>query len=177
MEEFESEGLEELESESESEAAERRRWPPPSRASGTGLYRAPLTTNGFASRVQVAAMAARIGDQLKKNSSAIATVNSRVNTTYSNEKKDRERISKQIQMLAILPALIPPTSASLTAGTLKDSAGKDILKVVTPDTSTLNLILPLALIGFGGAGGWGSGSEGTMDSTMMLLLILALTRP
>ena len=143
----------ESESESESEAEGRRgRWPSPPRASGTRLFPTRIPTNGApASQGQVAAAMARVGDQLKTNSAAVATVNSRLNTVNSNEKKDNEErrkdlkaINEKIQLLALLPLLLKPTTTTLTStagGTLKVGD-----KVMIDSGDTLTALLPLLLM-------------------------------
>jgi len=128
----------------------------------------------------------RVGDQLKRNSGAITTVNSRVNSVNASEKKDNEErkkdlkgIGEKIQLLAMLPLLVKPAGVSLGGGaTLLDAQGIAIAnpKVLTPTTDTLTALLPLLLLGgFGGSGGLGSSSDGGMDSTTMLVLALALS--
>jgi hypothetical protein len=184
------EGIEsESESESESEAAERRRWSPPARATGGGLYK-PRPSSNAVSQVQLQAAMARVSDQLKKNSSAIGTVNSRVNTVSAVEKKDNEKrekdlkgIQEKIQLLALLPLLIKPSlTLGVAAGNLTPPAGTvnaaGTQATISADSgNTLNALLPLLLVGgLGGSGGLGSSSDGGMDSGTLLILALALSK-
>ena len=179
----------ESESESESEAAERsRRWKAPPRASGAGLYRPRPRMNGApVSQLQLQAAMARVGDQLRKNSAAAATINQRVNTVSTAEKRDNEKqgkelkgINEKIQLLTLLPLLIQPPKVTIPASGI--SAGVPATAVpLTPDpVGTTNALLPLLLIGgLGGGGGLGSssssGTEGSMDSTTLLVLALVLS--
>ena len=131
----------------------------------------------------------RVGDQLKRNSSAIGTVNSRVNTVSSAEKKDNEDrrkdfkdINQKIQLLALLPLLVRPSTATLGTAAIPspvtDAAGNPVNQVLTPEASTLNTILPLLLIsGLGGSGGLGLGGDSGSDSGLLLMaLVLAFAK-
>ena len=177
-----------VEGESESEAAEARRWTPPRRASGAGLYKPPVKMNGAGvSQTQLAAAMARVGDQLKQNSAAVSTVNSRVNTVSGAEKKDNEKrekdikgINEKIQLLTLLPLLIRPPTYTIPAQSITDTAGDtspaNALSIGADPTSPTNALLPLLLIGgMGGSGGLGSSSDGSMDSTTLLILALVLS--
>jgi hypothetical protein len=177
----------ESESESESEAAERRRqWKPPQRASGAGLYRPRPRMNGApVSQLQLQAAMARVGDQLKKNSAAVSTVNSRVNTVSSAEKRDNEKqgkdlksINEKIQLLTLLPLLIQPSKVTVPAKSIDGTNPANPVPLTPDPVGTTNALLPLLLIGgLGGGGGLGSGSgtEGSMDSTTLLVLALVLS--
>jgi hypothetical protein len=193
----------ESESESESEAAERRR--PPARASGTNLYPPRLPTNGGVTQQQLRLAMARVGDQLKTNSAAVGTLNSRINTVGVSEKRDNERrekdlksLNEKIQLLTLLPLLIKPTftlpftvnpagqqvGSTAATNTTTTSTTVDTTKTtvgIQPDqASTLNALLPLLLIGGGlgtssGSGGSGSSSDGGMDTGTLLILALILS--
>lgn len=168
-----------VEGESESEAAEARRWTPPKRASGSGLYKPPVKMNGAGvSQTQLAAAMARVGDQLKQNSAAVSTVNSRVNAVSGAEKKDNEKREKDVkstneklQLLTLLPLLIPPPTYTVPTGGATEGT---VLKADA--TSTTNALMPLLLMGgLGGGSGLGSSSDGGMDSTTLLILALVLS--
>jgi hypothetical protein len=135
----------------------------------------------------------RVGDQLKKNSAAVSTVNSRVNTVSTAEKKDNDKrekevkgVNEKIQLLTLLPLLVKPTFTIPYTATPPPPGSPpgtpptiDTTKPVTvpaDSASTLNALLPLLLIGgLGGSGGLGSSSDGTMDSGSLLILALALS--
>jgi hypothetical protein len=130
---------------------------------------------------------ARVGDQLKKNSAAAATINDRVNTVRATEKKDNEKrekdlksINEKIQLLTLFPLLIQPPKVTIPASKIDPVGHLPATDVaLTPEpVSTTNAILPLLLLGgIGGSGGLGSGSgtEGGMDSMTLLLLVLVLS--
>jgi hypothetical protein len=127
----------------------------------------------------------RVGEQLKKNAAAAAVVNSRVNTVSAAEKKDnakREKdlkgINEKIQLLTLLPLLIKPPTVTIPANSIDLATNLPATAVpLTPDpVSSTNALLPLLLLGgLGGSGGLGSGSEGGMDSTTLLVMALVLS--
>src|SRR5258705_12041378 len=83
----------EFEIESESESESEAEWRPPSRPSGRGLY-TPRPTGNAVSQVQLQDAMSRVGDQLRRASGAITTVNSRVNTVRKAEKRDNDEHKK-----------------------------------------------------------------------------------
>jgi hypothetical protein len=208
MAEYESEIaelLEGLESESaESEAAERAgRWSPPKTPPRGGL-RPVSRPPGFVTRVELTTAMARLDGKINTVSEGIKTVNNRLNTVNAEKgrvsaalkkesderKKDSDSIKKnlnsQVQMLALLPLLVPPPTYSFSPALQTDAAGNVTAPTATAagpitlspgQTSLTNALLPILLIsGFGGSGGLGSSSDGGMDSTMLLTLALVLSQ-
>jgi hypothetical protein len=144
--------------------------------------------NGAAvSQVQLAASMARVGDQLKKNSAAVGTVQSRVNTVRDTEKKDNEQrkndlksINEKIQLLAILPLLVKPAVKTMSDDVTDVSNNVELPKgtnVLVDSGDALGALLPFLLIGGLGSSGLVGGGEsgsGGMDGSMLLVLALAL---
>jgi len=173
----------ESDSDSDSESAERRgRWAPPARATGRGLYTPRPSTNPV-TQVQMQAALSRVGDQMRRTSGAVNTVNSRVNAVNSNERRDNEErkkdlrsINEKIQLIALLPLLLKPSTRTVT-GLVANTNLVANDKLLVDSGDTLTALLPLLLIGGFGSGALGSSgdSQGGMDSTTLLVLALALS--
>jgi hypothetical protein len=180
------------------------RFPPPKTPPRGGLR--PITRPpGFVTRVELATTVARIDGKIGTVSEGIKTVNNRLNAinaeknradaALKNEinerKKDSEAQKKdfnsKVQMLALFPLLLAPTSYSVspalnvsTAGavTAATNPAQNTPLTVSPGQASLtNALLPILLIGgLGGQGGLGSSSDGGMDNTMLLVLALVLSQ-
>jgi hypothetical protein len=195
----EYDALEGFESESQSEFAERNpvRRPSPR----PSFQRRPSATPSYVTQVQLEAALTRVDGKIKTVSDGVSTINSRLSAIAAAAKKESEERKKEmqaqkgdlggkLQMLALLPLLVPPTLTqtsltSLGVATI-DGKGNPVLgtspgAASAPLTaSTLSALLPLLLVGgMGGSGGFGSsggsGSDGGMDMGTMLILALALS--
>jgi hypothetical protein len=176
--------LSELDSEADfSERAPKR----PSSAPSFKPRPAPGTPSGV-SQAQLEAALSRVDGKIKTVADGVSTINSRLASIASATKKEVEErkkgvdsqskdLNQKLQMLALLPLLIQSPSASLATGTLLDSNGNNIPAVSTPDTNSLDTLLPLLLVsglgGSGSSGGLGLGGDGSDGGIMLLALVLA----
>jgi hypothetical protein len=183
MAETEYESLEGL-FESESEFAERRPIPRPS-AKPSFQRRVPPS---YVTQVQLEAALARVDGKVKTVADGVSTLSSRVNTLVTNIKKEAEErkkesqaqksdLNQKLQMLALLPLLVKPSSGS-SAAAITDASGNPVPgnKVLIPDTSTLTAVLPFLLVsGLGtSSGGISLGGDSGSDNGMLLMaLVLA----
>lgn len=188
--------LESDESDESDEMVERStlRRRPPRTAGGRNLY-SPRPSSNNVTQAQLAAALAKVGEQIRTNSNAIATLNTRVETVATEQAKQNAAIRKEIadrrktddtlgrnikqklELLTILPLLLRPPSKEVKVHTL-DGEGTENVKVLIESDNTLNALLPLLLIGgLGGGGGLGGSgsSDGGSDNNTMLLLVLALS--
>jgi hypothetical protein len=174
------------------EAAPSRRFRPfqPKMAKGGNLYKSrPQTgTGNYVTQTQLEAALTRVGGQIKTNAEATEAVNKRVNGTgvrldeeIARRRKADEGVRKQIQsssQMSILPLLLQ-TAPTIT---VKDASGqpaalaaapvgaKNTVSITASQSSTT--LLPLVLLmGMGGLGGDGKGSD---DNNMMLLMMVLL---
>jgi hypothetical protein len=178
--------------EAEAEAAERAAV---RRPSSQPSYRPrPTGVSNPVTQTQLEAALARVDGKIRTVSDGISTIQSRlasVATLAKKETVDRKKaedtqgkdLNQKLQMLALLPLLIQSPSRTLnTATPLQDSTGVNIPAVSVPDTSQLDALLPLLLVGGLGTSGPGGlsfgGDGGGSDSSLMLLaLVLAFARP
>ena len=191
--EAEYETLEGLESEFESEAAERARG---------GRIRRPSTQPSFKPRPnpntpvyvtqpQLEAALTRVDGKIKTVSDSVSTINSRVAALASSVKKEVEErkktsenqnrdLNQKLQLLALLPLLVQSPSATITASGLNvNGVAAPSVAISTPDTNSLDALLPVLLMsGLGGAGGLSLGGDGTGsdNSALMLALVLAIAK-
>ena len=140
-------------------------------------------------QAQLEAALARVDGKIKTVADGVSTISSRVNSLASAAKKEAETrkkstdntskdLNSKLQMLALLPLLIQPGTATLT-GTVTTPGGGTITNpniALADPNSTMDSLLPLLLVsgmgtgtGSSGGFGFGDGSDGGM-----LLLALAL---
>src|SRR5258707_6937067 len=178
---------------SESEAAEAAR--PIRKPSSQPSFKPRPAPNApqYVTQTQLETSLTRVDGKVKTFAESISTVSSRIAAISASLKKEADErkktgeglnkdINQKMQMLGLLPLLIPQKSAALAPGTLADANGANIPAVATPDAnSALDSLLPLLMIsgmgGTGGSGGFGFGSDGSGSdgSMMMLALVLALS--
>jgi len=201
-----SEMVEDLESDESDESDEdidmmertqrnRRFRTPPRTAPGGGLFR-PRTPAAsgpaqYVTQTQLQAAMARVGAQIKTNSDALKTVNSRVATLSTDITKQTAEIKKLTtketrdtsglrrdlnstrQMAAIMPLLSAPKSIALTDQVGNLPAGT---KVVVDSGDNLSLLLPLMMMGGMGGGSGGEGGSGGGMGDMMLPMVLLMSQ-
>jgi hypothetical protein len=176
---------------SESEAAEANR--PIRKPTSQPSFKPRPAANApqYVTQVQLETSLTRVDGKVKTVADGISTLNSRITSLSASLKKEAEDrkktgegqnkdLNQKMQMLALLPLLIPQSSATLNAATpLQDANGNPITAVATPDPNgSLDTLLPLLMVsGMGGSGGLGFGgdSSGGDGSMMMLALVLALS--
>ena len=164
----------------------------PKRPSSQSSYK-PRPTPGAqpgVTQAQLEAALARVDGKIKTVADGVSTISSRVNSLAAGAKKEADArkkstdntskdLNSKLQMLALLPLLIQPSTATLT-GTVTTPGGNTITNpniALADPNSTLDSLLPLLLVsGMGGAGTGGSGGYGLGDGSDggMMLLALAL---
>jgi hypothetical protein len=175
------------ESDESDEAARRpgRFGRPPQVASGRNLFK-PRPQSQYVTQTQLETALAKVGAQVKTNSTAITQLSGRISSTSdlikketSERKKDvtglKNNLNQTQQIAAILPLLTPPNSVAVHG--LSADGIPDNTKVLVDSGNTLNLLLPMLLLtGQGNGGGTSGGLFGGGDNTslMTLALILAL---
>ena len=189
------EGIEGLESESESEAAEGRGRAPKRPSSQPSFKpRQPPTAANYVTQTQLEAALARSDAKIKTVADGVSTINSRLASLAAASKKEADArkksvdtqskdLNQKLQLLALLPMLVQPpvikNPRDSTNSPLLESDGVTPIKsIVAPDKSTLDALLPLLMVtGMGGPGGGiGLGGDSTGDSSMMMLaLVLAMS--
>jgi hypothetical protein len=148
-------------------------------------------TPGGVTQAQLEAALSRVDGKIKTVADGVSTINSRLASIASATKKEMEErkkgldgqgkdLNQKLQMLALLPLLVQSPSSTLSSATpLKDSNGNTITAVSTPDTNTLDTLLPLLLVsGMGGtssSGGLSLGGDGSDGGMMLLALALAFS--
>jgi hypothetical protein len=201
-----SEMVEDLESDESDESDEdidmmertqrsRRFRTPPRTAQGGGLFRPRTPAAGgpaqYVTQTQLQSAMARVGAQIKTNSDALKTVNSRVATLSTDITKQTAEIKKLStketrdtsglrrdlnstrQMAAIMPLLSTPKSQALTEAAGGLPAGT---KVVIDTGDNLSLLLPLLMMGGMGGGSGGEGGSGGGMGDMMLPMVLLMSQ-
>lgn len=157
------------------------RRPAPRVATGNNLYQARPTQ--YVTQVQLDAAMKRVGAQIKTNSDAVKTLNSRVASDAGaiqkeaiNRRQELAKLRSNIQMTALLPLLIKPTSIETKTDTkFGDADVPKGTKVLTESKDKLSALLPLLMMGgMGGMGGSTDGKGGD-DQMMMLVMVLALS--
>ena len=171
---------------------------PPRTAGGRNLY-TPRPTSNNVTQAQLASALAKVGEQIRTNSTAISALGGRVDAVSAQQTKqtaalrkeisDRRKqdvtqgrdVRQKIEMLTLLPLLLRPPSKEIRVHTSDDDDDgfkEETVKVLVESDNTLNALLPLLLVGGlgggGGLGGSGSDGGGSDNSMMPLLLILAL---
>jgi hypothetical protein len=189
------EGIEGLESESESEAAEGRGRAPKRPSSQPSFKpRQPPNAPNYVTQTQLEAALARSDGKIKTVADGVATINSRLGALAVASKKEAEArkksvdtqskdLNQKLQLLALLPLLVQPPvlkkPLDSTGHPLLEADGVTPIKaLVAPDKSTLDALLPLLMVtGMGSPGGGGLGfGDGSGDNSMMMLaLVLAMS--
>jgi hypothetical protein len=184
----------EWESESEGESeAEAARKPAPKRPSSQPSFkpRPPAGTPAGVTQAQLEAALARVDSKIKTVADGVSTISSRVNSVTASAKKEADQrkktvdnqgkdLNQKLQLLALLPLLIQSPTATLQTP-LVDTNNNKITTISTPDTSSLDAILPLLLVsGLGGSSGpgglsFGGDSSGSDGSMLLLALVLAFS--
>jgi hypothetical protein len=175
---------------SESEAAEATR--PVRRPSSQPSFKNRPATGApqFVTQTQLEASLTRVDGKVKTVADGVSTINARLAAMASALKKETDErkkagdgqnkdLNSKLQMLALLPLLVQPSSKPIDAPSAITSGGQPITSVVVPDSNqTLDSLLPLLMVsGLGGSGGLGLGgdSSGSDNSMMMLALVLAMS--
>lgn len=184
LEDFEFDESDESDEDLMERRAPRRFGRAPRTASGRGLFKPrPQTQN--VTQTQLQAAMARVGAQIKTNTDAIKTINSRLATIAADQAKHaaaqrkatdtlRKDLRQTREMSAILPLLTAPRAPE--TATLTEAAGslpvgtKVVVNPPAPDS--MSTLLPLLLMSGSGLTGGG----GDSDSSNMLLLALVLGR-
>jgi hypothetical protein len=165
---------------------------PPRTAGGGGLFRprTPAGPSASVTQTQLQAAMARVGAQIKTNSDALKTVNSRVATLGTDMTKQAAEIKKIAtgrskdtaglrrdlnstrQMAAIMPLLSTPKTFTLTSAAGGLAQGT---KVVVDSGDNMSMLLPLLMMG-GMGGGSGEGGSGGGMGDMMLPMVLLMSQ-
>jgi outer membrane murein-binding lipoprotein Lpp len=199
--EAEYEAMEGLESEFESEAAERARGRI-RKPSGQPSFKPRPNPNTpmYVTQPQLESALTRVDGKIKTVSDGVSTINSRVAALASSVKKETEErkktaenqnrdLNQKLQLLALLPLLVQSPTATVAvngAGAITAvnnaaiPAGGTSLSISTPDTNNLDALLPVLLVsGLGSAGGGlslGGDGSGADNSALMLALVLAIAK-
>src|SRR5260370_12742667 len=141
----------------------------PKVASGQNLY-APRPQTQYVTQAQLQTALAKVGAQVRTNSSAISQVGGRVaaaSATLNKESADRKKdittvknnLSQTHQMTAILPLLTQPKHITV-GGDVQDVNGTTQImsgtEVLVDGSNSISLLLPLLLLTSSGDGGGGS---------------------
>jgi hypothetical protein len=180
--------LSELDESAEADFSEKAQ---PKRPSSQSSYK-PRPAAGApqgVSQAQLEAALARVDGKIKTVADGVSTISSRVNGLATAAKKEADTrkkstdntnkdLNSKLQMLALLPLLVQPSTGALSGATVKDSSGNTIpnpqIALADPN-STLDSILPLLLVsGIGGTGSGSSGGFGLGDGSDGGVLLLAL---
>lgn len=145
-------------------------------------------TLNYVTQTQLEAITARLDSKITKLGDSVATIDSKHRSLAAASKKESEEkkkliehhgkdLNQKLMMLAILPALTQPT---ITIPAVKAGAyglvplnpPTDIpAQTVSPNSNTLNLMLPaLAVAG----GGLSTEGDSTSDNNMLMMLALML---
>jgi hypothetical protein len=191
-------------SESESEAAPEWRGRgarPVRQPSGRSSFQPRPAPNApqYVTQTQLEAALTRSDSKIKTVADGVSTITARLATLSAAGKKEADErkknvdtqskdLNQKLQLLALLPVLVKPASVdgakvniSTTAipsyAPVLDASGNP-LPIVTRDSNSLNMLMPLLLVtGMGSAGGLGSGDSGGDSgmSMMMLAMVLAMS--
>jgi hypothetical protein len=187
--------------EEEDDLAERRRrrvHRAPRTGSGGSLYRSRET--GYVTQTQLQAALTRVGSQIRTNSEAIKTLNSRVATLSSDQARQATALRKETALrkretaalrnelrqtsqnnlllfLLTQPKTTDPTTRADKVGNADVPIGARL--VVQEGDSSKNLLLPILMLSGGGFGGGGnsqsgSGGGGSNDALLMAVAFGAL---
>jgi hypothetical protein len=177
---------------------EARRRRAPRRPAAAAARRAPLRTPprgnavpqrpapGHATKAELTATANRLDGRIATNSTAIKTLEGRVNTVSTQQtalRTDITRLQGSINDVRNMSMLLPLLSSQKTRTITQPPPGTDLQsgdKVVVDSGDSFSKLLPLMMFsgGFGGSGG-SSGSSGGMfggDSggLMMVAMMMAM---
>jgi hypothetical protein len=178
-------GVFETDEADEREAAERswRIRSPVRTATGRGIVQPQRPAQGnVVTQAQLQAALAGIANQIRTNSDAINTVNTKVSSMSKDLdrlniaiKKEAERrkksetgLSGNVSMAMLLPALMQKTVGPTQSALDGIPAGTKLVAA----SDTISLLLPMMLMG--GLGSPEAGAGG-MDNMTMLLLVLAIS--
>src|SRR5215218_8228999 len=123
--------LEDDESDDSDEATRRQRFRGrPRTATGRGMY-TPRPQGNYVTQTQLQTALAKVGEQLRTNSNAIAAVTTRVNTVAAGQTKQIAALRSELnntRQMSILPLLLsrPPAIESLAIKSATDAAGTTI---------------------------------------------------
>lgn len=152
----------------ESDEARRRRGGrrPPVRTARRGNAVPQRPAAGFATKAELTATANRLDARIATNSTAIKSVEGRVNTLSSDTSKlrtDLNKIQGSVNDVRNMSMLMPLLSSTKTREATADVPGAGIVKgdkVVVDSGDSFSRILPLMLFS-GGLGGSSSGQSGS----------------
>ncbi len=151
----------------------------------------PRPQQGYVTQAQLQTALARVDSKINVNSKAVRSLDGRVSGVAAQQsrqaaalhketatrKKDIEAVKNNLQNTVTLVALLPLlTPTQPTLGPVQGTAPPPGAQL-NPPPSAITQILPLLLLtglGNGGSGGSG-GLLGGMDSSMLLVLALALS--
>lgn len=157
----------------------------PSTANGRNLYQT-RPTNYYVTQAQLQAALNRVGAQVKTNSQAISKVSAKVRAVDTAQAKQTAALKKEVgvrrkqadklkkdlkqtrDMAALMPLLTRPKTVQLNTSVGGLTAGT---KVMVDNNDSFGALMPLLLMG-----GLGGDSSGGMDSSMLLVLALAMSK-
>ncbi|MGH8032610.1 MAG: hypothetical protein ACREO8_09660 [Luteimonas sp.] len=172
----------------EYDEARRRIRRPPVRIAKRGGAVPQRPAAGFATKAELSATANRLDARIATNSTAIKTVEGRVNTIFSDHAKLRTEVGKLqggISDVRNMSMLMPLLSAQKTVTTTSDNAGIPAgSKVLVDSGDSFSKMLPLLMFSgaFGGSSGGQSGGSGGMfgggdgGGIMMVALMMAMQK-
>lgn len=158
---------------------------PPVRTAKRGNAVPQRPASGFATKAELTATAARLDARIATNSTAIKTVEGRVNAIAADTAKLRADIGKaqgnlnDVRNMSMLMPLLATTKTREVATSVEGTQITAGDKVVVDTGDSFSKMLPLLMFSgsFGGSGGGSGGSSGGMfgDSSglMMVALIMA----
>lgn len=186
--EAEFETMEGWESEFESEAARGGRGIKKPSTAPSFKQRPSPTTPMYVTQTQLEASLGRVDGKIKTVSDGVSTINTRLtalSAAVKKEAEDRKKattsqnsdLNQKLQLLALMPLLVQPTVAQISATGLQVN-GTNVanVNVALPDPNgNLDSILPILLVsGLGGASGSGFSLGGDGSDGSLLILALAL---
>lgn len=181
---LESDELYESDESDESDEARRRRRRAPVRTAKRGGAVPQRPTPGYATKAELTATANRLDARIATNSTAIKTVEGRVNTLSTDQGKLRSDVTKlqgSVNDVRNMSMLMPLLSSQKTVTTTADSGGiPSGSKVVVDSGDSFSKILPLLMFSgsFGGSSGGQSGGGGMFGGDsggiMMIALMMAM---
>jgi hypothetical protein len=143
----------------------------------------------YVTQVQLETSLSRVDNKVKTVADGVTILTTRLAALSGGLKKEADErkksgegqnkdINQKLQMLALLPLLIQPTSKPIDASGAPTSGGTALKSVLVPDPSPIDALLPLLLVGGLGSGGMGLGGDssgGSDNSLMLLALVLAFS--
>ena len=165
-------------------------------ATGKNLFQPrPATTTTstaqYVTQAQLQAALNRVGEQVKTNAQAIATVNTRLNAIneqqarqtaalrkeYADRRKESATLKRELRQTRDLSAMLPLLNRPSTVTVTKefDPAVPAGTKLVIDKGDTMSMMLPFLLMGgMGGMGGMSGSADSSGDNNMMMMLVLAI---